>query len=53
MSTILDRIARALGYERVRVPLRDPDLGLGYGIAWRRLRGASGPSARSGRGRHG
>jgi hypothetical protein len=32
----LHRIARLLGYERVRVPVQDPDDGLGYGYVWRK-----------------
>jgi hypothetical protein len=48
--SILDRIAQALGYERVEVPQLDPDDGWGYCIIWRRLRGASGRCGHQGRG---
>jgi hypothetical protein len=48
--SILDRIAALLGCERVRIRLDDNRWGEGYGIIWRRLRGASGRSSTQGRG---
>jgi hypothetical protein len=48
--SILDRLAALLGCERVRIRLDDNRWGEGYGIIWRRLRGASGRCGHSGRG---